>query len=301
MTQVNESILNKIKNMLAKAAPDSGASEAEAQSCLLMAQKWMAKYNIEMSQVMDTATDKARKEIEHGKVTAPERKVWWKGRLAMIVAENFRCHSYYSKYGRGLKSLVELRFLGKREDVEIASEVFHAAAAMIDYYSKEYLKARKKAAQKKAGVDFKRMTLSDLEDFAIEQAGMYRFQVRDVEQKYGDNPEIYKMRLIMAIKDAMGISINPTALMNTYIDGFLDGLERKFKEQVQADKSLALVLVRDADVDKALADLNLKNGSASSAKSLRDRDAHTAGFRQGKSFAGPAKGKLNEGQRRIKS
>jgi hypothetical protein len=299
--QADENILRRIKNALTKAEPGSGATEAEAQGCLLMAQKLMAKYKIEMSQVMDVNTDKARKEIEHGKVTDFRRKVWWESRLGMIIASNFRCYSYYSKIGKGLKSTVALRFLGKREDVEIATEVFQAASAMIEYYSKEYLKARKKEAQKKVGADFKRMTLTDLENYAIDEAGMYRYQVRDVEQKYGDNTEIYKMRLIMAIKDAMGISIDPTALMNTYIDGFLDGLQKKFAEQVKADKSLALVLVRDTDVDKALKEMDLKDGAESSAKSLWDREAHTAGYRQGKSFAGPAKGKLSEGQRRIKN
>lgn len=297
---IDESILTKIKNALIKAEPNSGTTEAEAQSALLMAQKLMAKHNIDMSQVIDTV-EKTKTEIEHGKVTEKEKKVWWKGTLATIIAENFRCYSYYDKYGKGLKSVVELRFLGVKEDVQVATEVFKAAAVMIDYYSKEYLKARKKEVQKQAGVDFKKMTMSELEEYAIDEAGMYRYQVRNIEDKYKANPDIYKMRLIMAIKDDLGISINPTALMNTFIDGFLDGLAKKFKEQVKADQSLALVLVINEEVDAAHNSMKLKSATPSSARTMRDSQAHNAGYQQGKSFSGAPKGKLNEGKRQIKS
>src|SRR5690242_19814767 len=104
----------------------------------------------------------------------------------------------------------------------------------------------------------------------------------------------------MTIKDIMGVSINPTALMNDYIDGFLAGLETKFREQVKADKSIALVLVKDEDVTKEYNDRRFIKTTATSAKKLNDQQAKIDGFKQGKSFSGAPKGHITEGAKRIK-
>lgn len=296
---INESILVKIKNALKKADPNSGATEAEAQSSMLMAQKLMAKHGIDLSDVADVSTEKLKKEVQNtaGDLRA-ERRVWWKGRLSIIIGRNFRCEPYFSKTGRGLNAVVQVRFIGIKEDAEIAVEVYRYASDIIEYYSKKYLKQRKREINKKNGIDFKKMSIEELEDYAVFEAGMSRYAIAEVKDKY-PNPDIYKMRLSMAIKDHLGISINPSAIKNDYIDGFLDGLDAKFKEQVAAN-CFELVLRVDPAVTEAVEALELKNSPRSSAKALGDYEAKSAGFKQGKQFDGPPKGKLNEGKRQIR-
>ena len=81
MTDMN-SIANKIQNLLNKTV-ENGASEAEAKSALLMAQKMMAKYNIELEQM--TGKKDFQCSLEETKVKPNPRN----NQLGHIIANSF--------------------------------------------------------------------------------------------------------------------------------------------------------------------------------------------------------------------
>ena len=81
MTDMN-SIANKIQNLLNKTV-ENGASEAEAKSALLMAQKMMAKYNIELEQL--TGSKDFQCSLEETKVKPNPRN----NALGNIIANSF--------------------------------------------------------------------------------------------------------------------------------------------------------------------------------------------------------------------
>ena len=97
MTDMNK-MAEKIQNLLNKTI-ENGASEAEAKNALLMAQKLMAKYNIELSQL---SGDKELKySLEQTKVKPNPRN----NRLGNIIANSFAvkgvlCSGRWCFFGR---------------------------------------------------------------------------------------------------------------------------------------------------------------------------------------------------------
>lgn len=81
MTGIN-AIANKVQHLLNKTV-ENGATEAEAQAALLMAQKLMAKYNIELEQQTDSKDFKCS--LEETKVKPNPRN----NALGNIIADSF--------------------------------------------------------------------------------------------------------------------------------------------------------------------------------------------------------------------
>lgn len=278
-------IIDKVKHMLKKTATN-GATEEEAQSSLLMAQKMMAKYGLSLSDVQDVAE---KKEVvvggtaENSKV---ERYVWWKGRLASILADNFRCYSYFTSYGNGK---MEVQFLGMKNDVELTVELYKYATKAVEHLAKSYVEKRKKEAEEAMGINFKEMTGDELEELALAND----IHLASLRYKYGHDEKIYKMRLVMAIKEEMGLTVDGVGVRNDYINGFLKGLKDKFAEQVEKE-SWALVLVKDQAVTQKYNSMQFSTRSAkSSVRGSGDSSARTAGYQAGKSFeTSTPKGKL---------
>lgn len=81
MTDMN-TIVSKIQNLLNKTV-ENGATEAEAKSALLLAQKLMAKYNVELEQ--ETGGQEFNCSLEQTKVKSNPRN----NRLGMIIADSF--------------------------------------------------------------------------------------------------------------------------------------------------------------------------------------------------------------------
>lgn len=282
--KLENSIVEKIQKMLAT-ANDKAASESEAQNALLMAQKFMAKHGLEMTDVIAHADEDQKKEVVSD-FTESQKTEWWQGRLATIVANNFRCFIYVSKYS-GNQRIV---FVGVKEDAEIAKTVYMFAASVLPHLAKKYLKDRKKKVEKASGYSFKDMT--DKELYEIAENELSDFELYELKNKYPEE-KTYKMRLIMAVKKALGLEIDASGIKNDYMQGFLNGLEAQFKEQVEANKAeWGLVLVKDKEVVEYYDKLNLRSGTRSSAKASGDREARGAGFQQGKSWSSP-KGGLN--------
>ena len=275
-TTTSNSVIEKIKKTLALA--ENNTNEHESRAAMLHAQRLLAKHGLSMKDV-STADVPSKKDVVENKTEASQ-KVWWTGRLASIVAENFKCFIYNSFYGRS-HSIV---FVGIKEDAEIAKTVFQFAKTSVEYYAKKYVNKKKKELEESSGFNFKKMSDDEVSDLAYSVLGAQK--IIQLKDKYLEE-KTYKMRLIMAIKEKLGLNVDAAALKNDFIMGFLSGLKQQFEDQVEKN-DWGLVLVKDEDVVKYMDTLNLSSSKArSSAKRSGDQEAIAAGYKKGKSFSSP--------------
>lgn len=106
MTDMN-AIANKIQNLLNKTV-ENGATEAEAQAALLMAQKLMAKYNIELEQ--QTGSKDFKCSLEETKIKPNPRN----NSLGNIIANSFAV--------KGILYGGKWAFFGREANAKAASE-----------------------------------------------------------------------------------------------------------------------------------------------------------------------------------
>ena len=106
-----EQIMEKVKKLLALSQSD--CNEHEAISASLMAQKLLAKYNLDMKDV--TGVEK-EEEIEESMVEVGSGNAW-KYELAFTVADNYCCKCYAN-------ASIRFYFRGYRSDIMIARQVF---------------------------------------------------------------------------------------------------------------------------------------------------------------------------------
>lgn len=120
MTTDNKIII-KVKKLLAL-SEDRGATDAEKEVAFLKAQEIMIENNLSMEQ-MDKAEIGIKKipitQIIENAYSQQFGKIWYKNMLAHIIADNFRCELYISSN--------KYVFIGFKEDIEIAMEVFLSA------------------------------------------------------------------------------------------------------------------------------------------------------------------------------
>ena len=159
-----EAVINKVRKLLAKA--ENNPFPHEAQTALLKAQEFMAKHGISMADVEDSKVPD-RNEVIDQEITNITRTPWWQKWLSTIIADNFRCHVYTRI--RGGRSVI--RFIGRRDDIEIAKNVFSFAAQAIRFYSDRYLNELRKRGLPTKGVrnDYIRGFLKGLTDKFAEQ------------------------------------------------------------------------------------------------------------------------------------
>lgn len=108
-----EDAVEKIKKLLEKANKEKNDSQAEIEAAALMAQRLMAKYDVNIDEI----DLKEIHEIVHGELDIRKYRSW-KFSLAHLIGDNFRCEHYFSG---GYKWL---RFMGHSSDVAIANEMF---------------------------------------------------------------------------------------------------------------------------------------------------------------------------------
>lgn len=138
-----EKILNKIKNLLCLA--NNNPNENEAIAAALKAQELMAKYNIELDQLDDKKeTREIVREVYHQSGKHEMRK--WKIGLATIIAQNFRCKTYFM--GRSS----DVVFYGYKEDAKIALEVFTYLYEIGNKFAVRYYNKCKKEGKETRGV-----------------------------------------------------------------------------------------------------------------------------------------------------
>jgi hypothetical protein len=133
-----ENVMTKIRKALALA--NDGASDHECETALLMAQRLMTKYGIDMSEVESQDTDEQGKEVVHENVTERGRTPYWKKALSNVIADNFRCYNY-TRTGGGKSRIV---FLGTKEDVALAKELFDFAVNVLEKSVRKYLREQRR-------------------------------------------------------------------------------------------------------------------------------------------------------------
>ena len=132
-------IIEKIQKLL-NVTEENGASEAEALSAALHAQKLMAKYHIEIT---DLNTEEARemKSISH----ESGKGYKWRYVLANIIANNFCCKTY-------VLNRDSIVFFGYEQDIKIAHEVFSFLFKTGNKLAVKYYNEYKKAGRNTSGV-----------------------------------------------------------------------------------------------------------------------------------------------------
>lgn len=125
-------IIDKIQKILALADPSKNPSEAEAISASLMAQKLLAKYNLDIATV--TGEEK-QEEIEQVIADVGTGKKW-KYTLANIIANSYCCKCFY----HGTEMIV---FYGYSSDVLIARRVYMYLFKVGNSLASKYVKARR--------------------------------------------------------------------------------------------------------------------------------------------------------------
>ncbi|BAL01912.1 hypothetical protein OBV_p-00570 (plasmid) [Oscillibacter valericigenes Sjm18-20] len=108
-----DEVIRKVQKLLAKADPEKNPSEQEAIAASLMAQKLLAKYNIDIQAV----TGKEKKEDIEQIIADVGTGKKWKYGLAETVARSYCCKCFYF----GSDAIV---FYGYRSDTLIARRVF---------------------------------------------------------------------------------------------------------------------------------------------------------------------------------
>ncbi len=141
-----EQKLDKLRKLLAKTK--NNPSQEEAQSVLLLAQRLMVKWNIDMAEVSTVDSNNTPKEVE--KVTVFNQKSYssWKSWLANIIETNFRCMSLLTSYNRQHF----ITFLGLKEDAKIAAEVFEYAVSAIESGANRCYRQLKETARSTKGI-----------------------------------------------------------------------------------------------------------------------------------------------------
>jgi len=219
--QQQETILSKVKKLLALA--ENNTSADESQNSFLKAQMLLLKHGLTMNDVAESDNTNT-KNVLNTSIDESSRMAWWKKSLASIISNNFRCKSFTSFRTANTRICI----IGLEEDVNIATEIYNCAVRALEHQSKLYVKLNKKNG-KSAG------------------------------------------------------------LKNDFIIGWLNGLEDKFKKQVESVKEYGLILVKDALVVAEVDKMKLRTGQRSKITANRNTDARNAGYKQGNNFNGSSK------------
>ena len=110
-----EKILAKIRKLLAL-GNDKGATEAEAVSAVLKAQRLMAEYDVEEYELHSSDEEPI---VETPSAPASRS---WRGNLGDVIADNFRCKMYLSMMPPRIYKVV---FYGYKSDAQAAAMAFN--------------------------------------------------------------------------------------------------------------------------------------------------------------------------------
>ena len=143
MARTREEAIETIKNLLETARRET-TNEHEAVSAALFAQRLMAKYNVEITEVEgEKITDEIVQKTYWDSGKHEMKK--WKIRLASIIARNFRCEVYFL----GKKDIV---FYGYEKDAEVALQTFTFLYEIGNKFAVRYYNKYKKEGKETRGV-----------------------------------------------------------------------------------------------------------------------------------------------------
>ena len=121
MDEEKDRLLKRIKKLFAIA---NSASDAESDSAMAQAQKLMAEHHIRSSEVKALEEDR---DVNIKSSGIDYSNFAWQLRLALVIAENFRCRVYHTRASKRFHSCRKVSFLGEGEDSDIALSVFSFA------------------------------------------------------------------------------------------------------------------------------------------------------------------------------
>lgn len=138
----DKSLLERIKKLLS-ITEENGASEQEAISAALMAQRLMAKLNISERDLTDSIEETSKDPIEG---SAAIKRHEWHLALARTIAKNFRCLHYISGHtdpytGRRVSDIV---FYGHSQDAEAAKLVYERLCVVAKRLGNAYARKRRR-------------------------------------------------------------------------------------------------------------------------------------------------------------
>ena len=133
----DKDIIIKIQKVLALAS--NNPSIEEGQNAMLMAQKMMLENNITMSDV--SISEIQTKEAVDQTILSNSRSSWWHQNLAPIIADNFKCFMYRNR--NRISGITSIKFVGLKDDVETAKNVYLYAIEVISYNYRKYVNENK--------------------------------------------------------------------------------------------------------------------------------------------------------------
>jgi len=120
MDDTQNKIIEKVQKLLKLA--ESTTYGAEAESAMLQAQRLMAENHLSEYQVKG----QPKSNVIEEKLDIGIRNASWRLALSKIIADNFRCKTYYTNGIKGRFGTI-ITFLGEEQDARIALTVFHSA------------------------------------------------------------------------------------------------------------------------------------------------------------------------------
>jgi len=133
MAESNLDIITKIQKVLALA--NNNPSMEEGQTAMVLAQKLMIENNISMSDV--SITEIKIKEVVDEIIEESTKSKWWHSNLACVISKNFKCATYIHRNRKD--GLTNIKFVGLKNDVELAKQVYLYAIKIISYNCKKYI------------------------------------------------------------------------------------------------------------------------------------------------------------------
>lgn len=117
-------IITRIQKLLALS---NSNFQEEAESALLKAQKLMLLHGLSSE---DFSSDGAAHEPV---VVYHSQTPLWHGRLAVVLASNFRCRTIWLTQYRNDKKIRVMTFIGYKQDAEVAAAAYAFAIALVKY------------------------------------------------------------------------------------------------------------------------------------------------------------------------
>lgn len=137
-----EQVIEKVRKCLELAKSDN---EHEAFSAMQFARKLLAKHNLEMSDVEIEIENNSDEVINECVFETKKKGILI---IANVVAENFKCKSYYIN-----GSPMRIQFVGKEFDLQIAKEVFTTALISAKKLCKKTIDNMKKNKENTRGAE----------------------------------------------------------------------------------------------------------------------------------------------------
>lgn len=114
---IDQKVLDKIAALL-NMTEENGCSVAESAGAAKQAQLLMSKHRLEMADI--SSSEEGGVEYSEDPLFQGKRKITWKNRLAMVIAEVNGCQAITYRMVQG----VALRLVGSQSDIEIVRYLF---------------------------------------------------------------------------------------------------------------------------------------------------------------------------------